>query len=78
MPETSFFMHIALFFLNRYKIFHFFKNQLACSKFYVKFLISRARDKKRNKRYAWNLIDYTQDILIHIYDIDFVSNCFIF
>ena len=34
----------------------FFFYQFACSKFYEKFLISRAHDKKkkkRNERYAW-------------------------
>ena len=39
----------------------------------------RERDKKNETSDMHeNLIDYTQDILIHIYDIKFVSNCLIF
>ena len=52
----------------------FFKNQFACSKFYAKFLISRVCDKKNETSDMHdNLIDYTQDILIHIY-IYMISN----
>ena len=37
-----------------------------------------ARQKNKTSDMHENLIDYTQDILIHIYDINFVSNFFIF
>ena len=37
-----------------------------------------ARQKNETSNMHENLIDYTQDILIHIYDIKFVSNCLIF
>ena len=36
------------------------------------------RQKNKTSDVDENLIDYTQDILIDIYDIKFVSNCLIF
>ena len=36
------------------------------------------RQKNETSDMHENLIDYTQDILTHIYDIKFVSNCLIF
>ena len=44
----------------------------------MKFLhFESARQENKTSNMHENLIDYTQDILIHIYDIKFVSNCLI-
>ena len=40
--------------------------------------LESTRQKNETSDVHENLIDYTQDILIHIYDIKFVLNCSIF
>ena len=74
MPKTRFW-----FYLNRYKISEIFF--LTICVFQILREISHfesARQKNEMSDMHENLIDYTQNILIHIYDIKFVSNCLIF
>ena len=67
------------FFLNRYKISEI--SFLTICLFQILREISHfksARQKNEMSNMHENLIDYTKNILIHIYDIKFVSNCLIF
>ena len=69
---------MVLIFLNRYKISEIFFYQCVFQILREISHFESARQKNETSDMHENLIDYTQDILIYLYDIKFVSNCLIF